>query len=228
MKVIVSDFDGTLYNNNQILYEDKINEFVKDNIFIIATGRNMSSLKKDLDKFNINVSFYICNDGALIMDQYFNIIYRKDLETEVVRPIYNDLKNDDNMLEVLLDTVNGYVEDVNRSINKIIARYFDREEAINLVNKINTHYPSVFAYLSNNWVNITKRTETKGSAIEFLENYYNLSKFPIYVIGNDINDISMCNSRYISYGIKCDSNKYQDKFNNIVASFEDAFDEINE
>lgn len=47
MKVIVSDFDGTLYKDDKIIYQDKINKFViSGNTFIIATGRNMASLKK--------------------------------------------------------------------------------------------------------------------------------------------------------------------------------------
>ena len=92
--------------------------------------------------------------------------------------------------------------------------------------RLNSKYSSIFGYVSNNWINITKKTETKGKAIDFLSEYYNLGKYPIYVIGNDINDISMCDYNFISYGIKDDNNKYLDKFNNIVNNFEEAFDEI--
>lgn len=229
MKVIVSDFDGTLYRNNQILYQDKINKFVlSGNIFIIATGRNMASLKKDLDKFKLNPSFYICNDGAVILDQYLNVIYRTDIDNSMVRPLYNELKNDDNVLEVLIDTGNGLVDDIHRSTNKLIARYFDRDKAINLVNRINSKYPSIFGYVSNNWINITKKTETKGKAIDFLSKYYNFNKYPIYIIGNDINDISMCDYDFITYGLDDGINEYLDKFSNIVNTFEEAFDSIME
>ena len=229
MKVIVSDFDGTLYRNNQILYQDKINKFVlSGNIFIIATGRNMASLKKDLDKFKLNPSFYICNDGAIILDQFLNVIYRTDIDNSMVRPLYNELKNDDNVLEVLIDTGNGLVDDINRSTNKLIARYFDRDKAINLVNRINSKYPSIFGYVSNNWINITKKTETKGKAIDFLSKYYNFNKYPIYIIGNDINDISMCDYDFITYGLDDGINEYLDKYSNIVNTFEEAFDSIME
>lgn len=227
MKVIVSDFDGTLYRNNEIIYQDKINKFVNTgNIFIIATGRNMTSLKKDLDKFIISPSYYICNDGAIILDQYYNVIYRTDIDSSIVRPIYNELKNNDNVLEVLIDTGNGYIDDVNRSTNKLIARYYDKDKAIKLVNILNSKYPSILGYVSNNWINITKKTETKGKAIEFLSNYYNFNKYQIYVIGNDINDISMCEYNFISYGINDEANIYLDKYNNIVDNFEEAFDDI--
>lgn len=228
MKVIVSDFDGTLFNNNKIIYQDKVNKFViSGNYFIIATGRNINSLKKVLDNFVINPSFYICNDGALILDQFFNVIYRMDIDSSMIRPLYNELKNDDNILEVLIDTGNGYVEDINRSANKLIARYYDREKAIKLVNKINSRYPSVFGYVSNNWINISKRTETKGKAIKFLSEYYNFSKYPIYVIGNDVNDVSMCSYDFNSYGVDCKENElYIDQYQKKVKSFEEAFDDI--
>ena len=228
MKVIVSDFDGTLYKDNKILYQDKINKFVNiGNIFIIATGRNMTSLNKTLENFILRPSFYICNDGALILDQYLNVIYRTDIDNSLIRPLYNELKDDDNILEVLIDTGNGYTDDLTRSTNKLIARYFNKEKALNLVNKLNSKYPSIYGYVSNNWINITKRTETKGRAIKYLSEYYNFYKYPIYTIGNDINDISMCDNDFITYGINCLENKqYLEKYQNIVNSFEEAFDDI--
>lgn len=227
MKAIVSDFDGTLYKNDKILYQDKINKFVNaGNIFIIATGRNMGSLNRDLEKFNLNVSYFVCNDGALILDQFMNIIYRNDIESSMIRPLINELKGDENVLEVLIDTINGYTNDINRAANKIIARYFDKKKALEFVSRLNSRYPNIFAYVSNNWINITKKTETKGKAIYFLADYYNLNKFPIYVIGNDINDVTMCDYDFISYGINDKVNTFIDKYDYVVNSFEEAFDQI--
>lgn len=227
MKIIVSDFDGTLYLNSKIVCQEKINKFANDgNVFIIATGRNIISVKKELDRFPLNVSYFICNDGAMILDSYLNVIYRTDIDDTMIRSLYNDLKNDSNILEVLIDTGNGYTDDVHRSTNKMVARYFDKQKAINLVNRINSNYTNVFSYVSNNWINITKKTETKGSAIEYLADFYNLKRYPIYIIGNDINDISMCHSDFISYGLDNGINQYLDKYNKVVKSFEEAFDDI--
>ena len=227
MKVIVSDFDGTLYCNQKISYVDKINKFVNDgNIFIIATGRNINYLKSDLDKVNLKCNYYICNDGALIYDQFFNIVYRMDIDNSMVRPIYNFLKDDDNLVEVLIDTGNGYVNDTSRSANKIIARYFNKNRAQDTVNRLNNQFNSVYAYLGNTSVNVTKKTETKGSAIKFLGEYYNLFKHDIYIIGNAINDLSMIQDGIISYGVKCEDNVDIEKFDKTVHSFEEAFDDI--
>ena len=52
-KVLVVDYDRTLFiNNNDMLNNIKaINNFrSKGNIFVIATGRTYSSLKKEIDQ----------------------------------------------------------------------------------------------------------------------------------------------------------------------------------
>ena len=227
MKVIISDFDGTLYFNRKVCCVDKINKFVDDgNIFIIATGRNISYLKSDLDKSNLKCNYYICNDGALIYDQFFNVVYRMDIDKSVVRAVYNFLKDDDNLVEVLIDTGNGYVNDTSRSANKIIARYFNKDKAQETVNKLNNQFTSIYGYLGNTSVNVTKKTETKGNAISFLGEYYNLYKYDIYVIGNAINDLSMIKDDVMSYGVKSEDNFNLEAFDKQVNSFEDAFDYI--
>ena len=67
MKVLVSDFDNTLFTDDYQLNIKKINEFVdKGNLFIIATGRNYNQLKSDIKGKNIKYSYLICEDGAKI------------------------------------------------------------------------------------------------------------------------------------------------------------------
>lgn len=224
MKIVISGFDGALYSNNQIACPEKINKFVKDgNTFIVATGRNIALLKRDIDKYGLNVNYFICNDGAMILDQFLNVIYRTDIDDTMIRSLYNELRDDANVLEVLIDTGNGYTDDIHRSTNKMVARYYDREKAINLVNRINSKYTNVFGYVSKNWINITKKTESKSKAISYLANFYNLKKYSIYTIGNDMT-IDNCN--FISYGIKDNLNQPVESYNKIVNSFEEALDDI--
>lgn len=50
MKILISDFDGTLFINNEVTEEAiaKISDFrKKGNIFIISTARNFSTVKKE-------------------------------------------------------------------------------------------------------------------------------------------------------------------------------------
>ena len=69
-KVLVVDYDRTLFiNNNDMLNNIKaINNFrSKGNIFVIATGRTYSSLKKEIDKHKIQYDYLILNHGALVI-----------------------------------------------------------------------------------------------------------------------------------------------------------------
>jgi len=75
MDLLVTDFDGTFYDNN---YENNIKfiESLSNINFVIATGRNFPSLKKDL---KIKCDYYICNDGGYILDKDYNLIYRNHI-----------------------------------------------------------------------------------------------------------------------------------------------------
>ena len=49
MKCLISDFDGTLYDNNFINNLKSIKEFIDDgNIFVVATGRTFKNIKKKI------------------------------------------------------------------------------------------------------------------------------------------------------------------------------------
>lgn len=69
MKLLISDFDGTLYQNNTI--EDhtllKIEKWQKEgNYFIVATGRDYSSIMEKIKIHDISPDFIIGNNGATI------------------------------------------------------------------------------------------------------------------------------------------------------------------
>ena len=228
MKVLVSDFDGVFFNDDYEKNIELANKFVdQGNIFVIATGRNISDLRKDMNDHFIKCSYFICNDGSTIFDQFMNIIYRKDIEPKLVRTIYNSLPNVSCVGDVYLDNSTAYMTDTNRPTNKIVAKVIDRDKCQELANKINEFYPELFAYLSRHWINITSSKETKATAIKFLEKYYNFDNYDVYCIGNGINDLSLSeldnsyilNSAYVTI---------KKEFKNTVNSFEELINIINE
>lgn len=225
MKIIVSDFDNTFFDSAFKDNIGKINEFVKaGNLFIIATGRNMQQLQRDIYDKNIKCKYYICNDGAAIYDQDLNIIYRKDLKPEVVKPIFQVLNSEPDILEVYIDTTNGYVTDYYSTCNKLIAKYNDKTTAEKLLSNILKKYPDVDGYVSENWININDKSVLKGNAIAYLKKYFNLTSNDIYTIGDDINDLSMM-KEYNSFAIKNNSNiQYAAK--HTVSSFAQFLDKV--
>ena len=89
--LLASDFDGTIYIDQKM--PKKNIEFIKkfksnpSNQFVLVTGRDLYMTKLVIDKFQIPFDFIICNNGTVIYDQNFNIIFKKTLDKELYQQI---------------------------------------------------------------------------------------------------------------------------------------------
>ncbi len=226
MKVIVSDFDFTFFTDEYLENIRLINDFVaKGNMFIIATGRNLTHLKKDIKGFNINYEYLICNDGGIIFDKNGNIIYQKDINPDIVESIFNVLNNDKNIKVSYVDDSVNYTTDTKSKANAIIGSYIDSKLASNTLSKIVKEYNQVHGYLSDNWINITDISVNKANGVEYLKNYLNIDQDNIYTIGDNVNDIQMLNN-YHGYLIESNLNLICGE--GVVKSFKDLIKIINE
>jgi len=193
-KILVSDFDNTLYKNTNdlILNINAINSFVeKGNIFIIATGRCYKDISKFIIKYNIPYNYLICNDGASIFDNKGKLIYKKDIPYNTGVKIIEYLNSYNIMDKTYIDTGFDYTKDVNGDFNGIIIRAFDKENSQILLNNIINNFNDIHGYISDNWINIIEKSVNKSSGIEVLCKMNNYNKNIIYSIGDTINDIPM-------------------------------------
>ena len=102
MKMLISDYDGTLNKNEDYILKidlklniDAIKEFRrKGNIFVISTTRSYDSIKEEIYKYKIPYDFLTCNNGSVIFDYKDNVIYKNILSC-------NDLHK-------ISDVLNGY------------------------------------------------------------------------------------------------------------------------
>ena len=85
MKIIVSDLDGTLLDENS-----KITDYTRETIkklnrlgveIIIATGRGEASAIRFKNQLGID-TYIICNNGANIYDKDENMIFEKVISKE--------------------------------------------------------------------------------------------------------------------------------------------------
>ena len=197
MNLIVSDFDGTFFDDD---YNKNI-ELIKkyNNDFVIATGRNIESLKKDL---KVNCKYYICNDGGYILDNNYDLIYRNHISEDTVAKIYS------RMIELgyedyFFDNLEELSKKIINNINKISVKIKDRN-AINDMEYLLKDLADVYAYISTNWINILSIDSKKENAIDFISKLDNYDK--IIVVGNDINDYEML-KKYDGYLISKEDNK---------------------
>ncbi len=192
MKIVISDIDSSMNLNRDKELIEAINNFTKKgNLFIIATDKAINYVADMLALSSVDIEYYLCNDGAVIFDRYFNVLYRKDIQEGLVRPIVNMLKDDDNIIETLIDTSHGFLTDTRESANGILARPYDLVKASITLNNIILKYPNINGYLNDNWINIIDKDVSKYNAVEYLIETYNYNKDDIYVLGKDLNDLDM-------------------------------------
>ena len=192
MKILIADFDKTLFTLNYEENVNAINDFIaRGNKFILATGRNLNSLMPDLNP-ELQMSYIICNDGGIIFDENFKVIYRKDVIKEVVEPIYDYLKKCPYVGNPLIDTMTKYSNVPELHTNAIIARIIDREKSKETLKELLDKYPAISAYISDRWLNIGDQSVNKGNALKNICYILKYDYKDVYAIGDNQNDIPMC------------------------------------
>ena len=190
--ILISDFDGTLYDKNFENNIKAVNEFVKKgNTFVIATGRSINRIKEKIDG-KLNFSYIICNDGGMIFDKDYHLIYRKDIALDSAKHIFNELKNSIYVGNPLADLGYAYRNEVLKNTNAVIARAIDKSKASHLMIDLVKRYPKVTAYVSDTYLNFTDKSVNKSNAVKWLGKLINVKPKNMIMIGDNINDIKMC------------------------------------
>ncbi len=199
MKIIVCDIDSSIIKDDVV---NTINKFInKGNKLIICTNKSISYIVELLSTLSIDCEYYICNGGAVIFDRYYNVLYRKDIKQDLVRPIINMLEDDDNILEAFVDTSHGFTKDTSKIANGIVARYYDEVKADMIVSTICLKYPDIYGYNSDNWLNILDKDVNKKIALNYIINTYHLNKEDIIVLGKNVEDLEVM-EEFTSYNYK--------------------------
>ena len=192
MKILASDFDDTLYFEDEeeknIRNINAIKEFMSHaNLFCIITGRNYSDIKLLLNKYNIPYTYLICEDGAKIfnnMDYCIDTIY---LDKELIKEIINIIKEYN--YDYYLDDGYNITNNINDCV-KVVINCSEKDKQVEIVNKIKKNI-KVYVYASKYHINIVDFSVNKASALRRLLNIENLSYNDLHVIGDNDNDYEM-------------------------------------
>lgn len=108
MKLLVTDYDNTFElhydftDNISVLNRNitAINNFMKENLVCIATGRHFDAIHKTLIENNIKFNYLCANNGAELYDSDYNLLFCLPIDD-------NDLKTliqlkEKNFLEILI------------------------------------------------------------------------------------------------------------------------------
>lgn len=187
--MLVSDYDDTL-NIGKEKNLEYIKKFMKNNIFVIATGRSYISIKQQLktDMQGLIPHYLITNHGATIINNKNEVINTSFIEVEIINKILSFINK-----EKILKIIYCGSKKFNKNINKVMIIFKDVNDAINAFNKIK-NAEIVTAYLINRLgklpkVELINKNTNKAKSIKYIEKVEN--PYKIEVIGDGLQDIEM-------------------------------------
>ena len=194
MKIIASDFDGTLYRNHQISARDR--EAIRrwqaaGNLFGLVTGRD-SGIREDAAELGVTLDFTIAHSGALIFDrdgvllredsfdaaiakEYYSFAYDESgFSFQHERPDTDNRVGRETQIELLLHTG----EDARALCELINARFGDR----------------LNSFTNGVWINTVAVGTSKASGIANFAALCGVERENIFAVGDSYNDLSMLNA----------------------------------
>lgn len=195
-KIIVSDYDNTLYLNEEDIKHnvDYINKYRnKNNLFVIATGRSFESLYIEIKKYNINSDYIILNHGTIILNKNFEIVYKELINKKDLAESLYYLKTTLNIKDHILYNELKQTKDSNDNISKIVIKFNSYEEINNVYNILIDKYKNKFNIynINNNKIEIVPKLANKSNAINNIIKKENIERDYVYCIGDSSNDYEM-------------------------------------
>lgn len=220
-KLLISDYDDTLFTDEQSLKENikKIKEFQKQgNIFTIATSRSLTSIMDEINKYNIPYDYLFVNVGAGIFDNLGNNLYVNFISKEEKEEIEKILEKYEN----LKITRYGIIEEQEKTSTQIIGYKIKGE-----LNHLDCLY-NTFTDKLKNFEVVFKRSEgklflnhknnTKEQAIDkLIEKFPKYKDYEVITVGNDDVDFGML-QLYDGYCMKNSSELLLKNIRKIVSS----------
>lgn len=210
MKIIATDYDGTL-NHNGI--DDKKRLAIKEwrsagNLFGVVSGRGIKSLLEVIEDKDFEYDFLIANNGAIIFDKELNILAETRCDGSYAVPLIADLfewgctyANIDKDVALPVRSDEKECEEGECTLEVLPAiTYFNQistwlntvEEAAVVVKKINGKYKNVLNPLQNGTcIDIVPASVNKARGIYALLDVVGGKYEDVIAVGDNINDTHM-------------------------------------
>ena len=109
MKILFSDYDGTLYIDGKVSAEnvETIREWrAKGNLFAMASGRQHDNLHEVLTNAGVEYDYLLCFNGSEIFDREGRCLYRSSIPAKHLPALYQLISNEVGWANVcLLDRI---------------------------------------------------------------------------------------------------------------------------
>ena len=158
-KVVISDYDGTLFQNETVSQEDldAIHRLrASGGLFGIATGRIVGSIKAEIDKYNIPVDFLVGVNGALVLNKDYEVKHSTAIDKIIAKDVLSYLTSNDTLFHGISDGfgifIEGpdsylfekqykpYDESLKNDIHGIYAKVHSRDDSFRMSHYINQNF----------------------------------------------------------------------------------------
>lgn len=202
MKLFVTDYDNTLLTTEENLKKNikKIHELKKyDYLIVIATGRSLPAIKKEVEKYSIPYDYLACADGSIIYDKNHQIVKMFTMSNDIIKEIIN-FKQNLHYEEIQISYKTGYsnIIDANKDILGINIVMHEnhynnkvKERFLNLKIQYPNYNYLLYTHTPYTYMCVKEKDVSKAYAIQFLANKLEIKQNDIYVIGDSNNDFEM-------------------------------------
>ena len=218
MKLLASDYDGTLCQGDVVTKEDRdaIHAWRKaGHLFGIVSGRSMESIRKEVETQEIEIDFVIGNNGGTVYSADFEELKTYTIDFHKALDIMEYLKRETcisfvvndgyHRAKVLLDASRedkkyaGFasafrIEDAiaRKTIAQIVASLDAEEDTIRIADYINAQFANyAIAYRNVNCVDIAPYGISKATGVSYVVKQRKIKNEDVYAIGDSYNDIPM-------------------------------------
>lgn len=221
IKLIATDIDGTIlklnFKFNQEV-KDCISKLSADGVkVVLVTGRMYEATDYIAEELGLKTPV-VCYQGGLVRAGE-NILYEKNLNPTIAKEIIHWAKKNDVHLNLYMndelyvekedETVRRYTgeratgfivksfEELElERINKLLAIDFEDENKVTMwKDYLATKYPKLHIVKSTpHFCEVCHQEATKGHALNFLRDYYEIQTEEILAIGDQNNDIDLLNA----------------------------------
>ena len=239
IKLWVSDIDGTLMNYDSS-YTPRMAKLIKkinssDCKLVLATGRMFMGADFVAQKFNLNNPI-ICYQGAVVRTRN-KILWQKPIKNKIALEIIKYLK-EKNIHTHVYNNDTLYVEDDdkrimnaycnNRGTTYVVVKDFaelklndvpkilgvieDKNLMQEIKKELSEKYKGILTIVQSSpiYLEINDIEASKGKALDFLKEYWNLSNNEVIATGDQDNDIELLEHAGIRACVGSNSQKLKD------------------
>ena len=228
IKLIVTDIDGTLVNNQKEVPESFWEVFKEIRArginFCVASGRQIQSLHELFAPIKDEIAFAPDNGASLIYKG--ETLFENPLNPDGIRPILETCEQIGQIGVALCGRENAYIKTDSVTIFDEIARHYPAHTKVKNFSEVNddifkiticdegisriNSYPLLKKYENDFnvvvsgeiWLDITRSDVNKGVAVRRLQEKLGVLPSETVVFGDHMNDVEMIQTAEMSYAMK--------------------------